>query len=415
MDTYDGRVTGSTFMTFWVERDPLEARSVDALGMGTIADRISDELLPGLSILTRRARYFSLLTWARSRIGSSQDVATAAHRWEATLSVAEHQWHKSASDQRCSFLGKNKLAGRSDVAKPPSDPTSIYKVSAWSQYRASMVSLGLLDRAGTWRVVGDDACRLARAYSTTVRGARIDRPLPVDGILCAPPSSAERKLLLKALLYADCRFAERRRETLRATRALLASGVAGVLERARNASSRQPVRLVLAAARVWEHLSVGLHAIFLHALKLREGGGGLNTFAKQLDKAHPRKGVPLREVDTSADSDTLAHTARGHVRRARRLLAWLPEAGRELVEREESSIHWAVARQVDKRELSGAELLERLHLRHVDAKGDGAWIERTARGWMLRDDRRRELPQRARLHTYRLSAFASLMADLGQL
>jgi hypothetical protein len=49
----------------WVEPDPLRARATDALGLQATADTLADRLLPGLSVLTVRARYFTFLAWAR--------------------------------------------------------------------------------------------------------------------------------------------------------------------------------------------------------------------------------------------------------------------------------------------------------------------------------------------------------------
>ncbi len=53
----------------WVESDPLRSRATDALGLQAVADRLADRLLPGLSVLTTRARYFTFLAWARDVCG----------------------------------------------------------------------------------------------------------------------------------------------------------------------------------------------------------------------------------------------------------------------------------------------------------------------------------------------------------
>jgi hypothetical protein len=57
----------------WVETDPLRGRAVDALGLQATADRIADEILPDLSVLTNRARYFAVLAWARKVCGTHAD------------------------------------------------------------------------------------------------------------------------------------------------------------------------------------------------------------------------------------------------------------------------------------------------------------------------------------------------------
>lgn len=70
----------------WVEPDPLRSRAVDALGLQAIADRLADRLLPGLSVLTTRARYFTFLCWARREIGSDVNER-AIHQWEVALAI----------------------------------------------------------------------------------------------------------------------------------------------------------------------------------------------------------------------------------------------------------------------------------------------------------------------------------------
>lgn len=57
----------------WVESDPLRGRAIGALGLQSTADRIADVLLPGLSVLTSRARYYALLAWARRACGKHAD------------------------------------------------------------------------------------------------------------------------------------------------------------------------------------------------------------------------------------------------------------------------------------------------------------------------------------------------------
>ena len=51
----------SGILPAWVEPDPLRARATDALALQAVADRLADRLLPGLSVLTTRARYFTFL------------------------------------------------------------------------------------------------------------------------------------------------------------------------------------------------------------------------------------------------------------------------------------------------------------------------------------------------------------------
>src|SRR5690242_17441659 len=93
----------------WVEADPLRSRAIDALGMQRSADQIADVLLPGLSVLTTRARYFSMLAWARRVCGNQADE-TRIHKLEVALAVREARLHPDQSPRsggagRCRFVG----------------------------------------------------------------------------------------------------------------------------------------------------------------------------------------------------------------------------------------------------------------------------------------------------------------------
>lgn len=154
----------------WVEADPLRGRAVDALGLQATADRIADEILPGLSVLTNRARYYAVLAWARKVCGARADEHRI-HRIEVALAVRESQLHVGADsnqdegNDRCRFVGSRNLAGPR-FASPPSDPTEAYRVPVWRAYRASMRNLGLLDRDDT---LTDDGAMLARRFVAACR------------------------------------------------------------------------------------------------------------------------------------------------------------------------------------------------------------------------------------------------------
>lgn len=102
-------VTIYRLLPSWVESDPLRGRATDSLGLQSSADRIADVLLPGLSVQTTRARYYSLLVWARRACGKHPDEARI-HRLEVALAVREAMLHpKELSDSetewRCRFVG----------------------------------------------------------------------------------------------------------------------------------------------------------------------------------------------------------------------------------------------------------------------------------------------------------------------
>src|SRR5688572_33361992 len=107
-------VTLCRILPSWVESDPMRGRALDALGLQASADRIADVLLPGLSVLTTRARYYSLLVWARRACGKQTDEARI-HRLEVALATREAMLHpkEPVSDDgaqwRCRFVGSRNL------------------------------------------------------------------------------------------------------------------------------------------------------------------------------------------------------------------------------------------------------------------------------------------------------------------
>src|SRR5579875_2640993 len=40
----------------WVEPDPLRSRAIDPLGLAAVGDKLAERVIPGLSVLTTRAR-----------------------------------------------------------------------------------------------------------------------------------------------------------------------------------------------------------------------------------------------------------------------------------------------------------------------------------------------------------------------
>lgn len=147
----------------WVEADPLRGRAVDALGLQATADRIADEILPDLSVLTNRARYFAMLSWARKTCGKRVDESRI-HALEVSLAVREWLIHGKATEEdnqeRCRYVGSRNLAGLRLTAPPP-DARDAYRVPVWRAYRASMRGLGLLDRDDA---LTDEGLGLARRF-----------------------------------------------------------------------------------------------------------------------------------------------------------------------------------------------------------------------------------------------------------
>jgi hypothetical protein len=100
-----------------VEPDPLRARATDSLGLQAAADRLADRLLPGLSVLTTRARYFTFLTWARD-VGGREYQERNIHRLEVALALVEASLSERDADhaEACRFVGRE----TSRAARSPS-------------------------------------------------------------------------------------------------------------------------------------------------------------------------------------------------------------------------------------------------------------------------------------------------------
>ncbi len=91
----------------WVEPSPDEPGSTDPLGYQAEADRIAEELLPGVTVQTRRARYLSFLCWAMDHTGNKP---AEIDRWEIALSTGEYLRPKC--NATCSYLGSLLLKQR---------------------------------------------------------------------------------------------------------------------------------------------------------------------------------------------------------------------------------------------------------------------------------------------------------------
>jgi hypothetical protein len=406
----------------WVEPDPLQGRAVDALGLQATADRIADLLVPGLSVLTVRARYYSFLSWARRACGSRADE-TKIHRLEVALAIRESRLHSrdrtehDGGGRNCRFVGLRNLSIRPRDT-PPSDPRDVYRVPVWRAYRASMQSLGLL---GTdYALTRDHGVALAQAYSASCNAA------DTSGKVALPPSAClselkhrEASLLVgrlglwrKGRRPTDDTSPEGRRDALeRELRDHYANGyslpeVLGAYEVRRD---RQPSQTVgaLREAAVWERLSVGLNAVFLLWLAhLRSPG-----FARERLVAARRKRrverLPFSDIQID---DSATATAVQSVRRALAMRDRLePRGGLGHCDTSAFTLGDAVVSGVPI-----GNVLEQLEERHVVAKGDDAWIrDHGQRKELARDtDRSWQLPSAATLHAYRLTAFGSILADL---
>ena len=405
----------------WVEADPLRGRAVDALGLQATADRIADEILPDLSVLTNRARYFAVLAWARKVCGSRADE-DRIHSLEVALSVREWLIHGKADEDahdRCRYVGSRNLAGL-QLALPPKDPRDAYRVPVWRAYRASMRGLGLLDRDDS---LTDDGIGLARRFVAACRPKDSSgRALLPEGACLSALRYREATIIENALgirkkgkLSSDDVTRPARRAALE--RELRRSGlfddgiaVSTVLEAYESNRARTPSRTVAALreAAIWERLSIGLHAIFLLWLHNIEKPANAKRLIKSARKTRNQPWIPYEDIDVA--SEEVAARAIQSIRRALTLRGRL---GDEAL-RHSDPIAFGLGEAVVGGSTSLDDVFALLASRHAQAKGDDAWMRDGRDGKELaRDaDDKWQLPTRATLHGYRLGAFGALLVYL---
>lgn len=398
----------------------MRGRAVDALGLQATADGIADEILPDLSVLTTRARYFSMLAWARKACGTRADE-DRIHSLEVALAVREWLIHREADEAegRCRYVGSRNLAGL-QLAVPPKDPRDAYRVPVWRAYRASMRGLGLLDRDDS---LTDDGVGLARRFVAACRPKdSTGRTLLPEGACLSALRSREASILEGALgvrkkgkLAADDVTRPARRAALERElrqRGLFDEGLAvsAVLKAYESNRARMPSQTVeaLREAAIWERLSVGLHTIFLLWLHNINKPSNAKRLIKSARNTRRKPWIPYEDIDVG--SEDAATRAIQSIRRALELRARLPDG----TLRHSDPIAFELGEAVVGASTPLDDVFVQLASRHAQAKGDDAWMRDGRDGKELaRDaDDKWQLPTRATLHGYRLGAFGSLLVDL---
>jgi hypothetical protein len=415
----------------WVEADPLRARAVDALGLQRSVDAIADVLVPGLSVATTRARYFSMLAWAR-RVCRGEADERRIHRLEVALAAREGKLHGRLTsgdedgdagdggrdEERCAYIGSRKLGGW-DRDRPPADPrTEAYRIPVWRAYRAPMEQLGLLD--ASYRLTSQGEA-LASSFAKAC-GGRLDasgRTLLPERACLSELTHGEARLIADALgIWRQGRVGEADRSP-RVRRCRLEVELrrrfrgdwwlARVLDAYERVREHAPsyTRAALREAAVWERLSVGLQAVFLLWLSRRFSQREVRTLLARARRTRRRPGLPFGRIEID---EVAAVTAVQSVRRALHLRDRLaPRGGLSHCEAEVFELGAALAGTTPL-----DEVLEQLAARHVAAKGDDAWITMTrGKPQLARDaDDKWQLPTAATLHGYRLNAFGCILHDL---
>jgi hypothetical protein len=406
-------------MPTWVEADPLRSRAVDALGLQSTSDEIAREFLPGLSVLTTRARYYALLAWARRVCGARPDE-DRIHRLEVALAVREAMLHSDGGRngvERCRFVGSDNLAGgRFDA--PPRDPRDAYRVPVWRGYRASMRFLNLLDSNDE---LTEDGKTLALRFEVACRPIDASGKSMLPASACLSAMRPEEAAVLESalgvyrkgpLVKGDRSPTGRRAALERELRPLYDNGfsLAEVLAtyEAKRGRELSTTVCALREAAVWERLSVGLNSIFLLWLHHIDRPSAATRMIRKARRTRALRTLPF--ADISINEEAAEHAVRS-IRRALALRDRLAHSG-GLSRCDQRAFELGEAVVSSATSVEG--VLAGMEERHFSAKRDDAWLRVGSHGKELaRDaDNKWKLPPVARLHSYRLWAFGQILTDL---
>lgn len=416
----------------WVEADPLRSRATDPLGLQNVADRLADRLLPGLSVLTTRARYFSFFCWARGETGPGHNEHQI-HRCEVALALTE----KSLSDadpehaESCRFVGSRNIKFF-EQGQVPADPRRVYKMPAWRAYRPSLSAVGLVDSASDFSLTEAGAA-LSNAFRRAVR-PRWEPARPFPAAACLSCSSHDEKRQLRDVLglsiggpldadSADPRvrrsvFVREMRKTHR-NDGLSPEVVLPGYEGLRSPNLPEPARTLRVAA-VWERLSFGLNAVFVSWLRAVDAGTCRSferTLAELLTGRLPQPTLEPTELSAQNQVPALARAV-SSLRHAIRLHDQLDECHTMLKDEDAFELARSLVSSRQAPRVRVAKTINDLRSRHLAAKGDEAWVRECPDGELelARDGGETwKMPSVVRPHAYRMAAFHQIAFDLGGL
>jgi hypothetical protein len=381
----------------WVEADPERERAVDALGLGAQADKLADSLLPGMSVLTRRARYLPFICWAVKKTERASNRLGAIHRLEAELACQEAKRHLEKPSECSDVVGAGRARThlQNNGGAFPRRPEGLYKNMAFNAYRPMMRAFGLL-APGRMPALTEEGERLYTSSGTSGRRT----------FGCLSEVTGGERTRLRQLWGLDRRVSEPefwRAQRVRATydevegylyQRLPASAI---LEQYENRPKNiDGVRGTLHRAFAWEALSIGLLLAFAMLIERRATG----TVAKELRRALSERcrwpGLVTFDPAAASARDVVALLRRAHR---------LDIGSLDLETRPVALGHLLYP----KRDV--ASFIEALVDRHYTVKLADPWIT-------VERDKVRVLATKKRLdlrpgpRSYRLDAFQSLLRDI---
>lgn len=401
-------LTTVNHLPHWVRADPSQERVLDAVGLTPVLDDCAGSILPGISVLTRRARYISFFCWARSR--SRPGDPTDLHAWEVSLAHAEHRLHRvqKLKPTDCSFLGKNHIEENWNDGNALKQPSLITQTPGWLAYRPALVNAGLIAADKSFGLT-DDGERLATFYRNQARPPRnLHGPWHPTACL-SHIRNAERTALRQIIgvhgggrwsCQATCSW-KTRRDTIDL---LLGPGTdQSAVDRLMAWCDRRRTLTVhgkrLVRAGAWSTLSFGLTTLL--AAWVRHSTSQRQRLVKNLRSARRAHRISeTREISLdaivrlNADPSPLAITLQA-LRAALDALDFLEETREQHLR--------SLAREVVTGNDAG-EALKQLTLRHETNKGPLAWtIPENLAG----------MPRRFVMPGMRIDAILSLIRDLG--
>lgn len=413
-------------LPYWVEAPPSGTRALDALGLQAPADEIAEQLLPGLSVLTWRARYFSFLCWARMKAENATNIEKEIHRWEVALAAAEYSLGEDHAKE-CPFVGSRSIK-RFDVGEVPDPPESLYRVPNWRAYRPALVSLGLIQAARNWPLTKHGR-QLASTWASVVRGRKFkNRPLPWSACLSEiGPSEAKHLRKTLGIVRGSPFESNEHLDSKRQRRAALYDEVHDEIRRsgdltpatllpryARYLNSKDQTKARLAQAALWEWFTVGLHALFVGYLQaLKNGPAQVRVFESALEgylQRRPPRSRTLEEIRTDQDPEAVCREGIAALMQGLELGKAIPFS------KPEQEWVWSVAKSAlrgkDSAKKRKDSLLKVMCERHLDTKAEEAWIDRPYPMGRVRPGRKSKIPTVVRPHAYRLWAFGRIVCDL---
>jgi hypothetical protein len=363
------------FLPSWVEPSVMEQGSIDPLGYLAPRERIAEELLPGMTVATLRARYLSFLCWAINKTGNKP---SEIDRWEVALSIGEFLRH-SNDDDNCKYLGIN-IIKRKNLKPGDSVPRYLHVQAARMLYSGLLASCEFVDSDGK---LTEEGGRLAELF-----GSYMTRSLPAKVWKCAELPclsdirTKECKILRKALLGKGGGTAQKRLKTfekigVRKMRQVLRDGVARLLKSYLDTSinMNDSPAVLLRKAALLELEAVPLTHLFL---ELYKSAGTLKGCIPSTGK------LSLFQI-RAENKKSLLYDVGAHLRKAKKLGVNVPPLQFEVLKKEVLN-------------------------KHRIAKADNPWVDNE---WRVL--RRGLAPEQSSIYSYRLPAFASLLSDIGEI